>query len=227
MKIEKIKLLTDQLEKLKRFYSVILGLPLLNDSGANEFTVRAGRSYVTFENSGNLGASPYYHFAFDIPGNHIDSSIQWLQSRGIALNTLPNQSTKAYSKSWNATSIYFYDPAHNIVEFIARHTLDNATMAPFSSGSLLGISEIGLVAHDVPFVRQLLMSHLNLVGYKESYPKFAAIGDEEGLLILSEFQRVWLGSDKEAAVFNTEITIKGAQKGSMCIEPYPYRIIIE
>jgi len=224
VRMDGVKLLTEELDRLKRYYVLDLGLPLLAES-QDSFTVKAGQSTLAFEQTSDRGQRPFYHFAFDIPENKIDEAVSWLNGRGVHLNLLPNNSHRIYSKSWHATSIYFYDPAENIVELIARHSLANKTDAPFSAEHLLNISEIGLAVKDVPRAMKLLQTNLLIEGYKDHYETFAAVGDEEGLLILSACRRVWLGSNKQAAIFPTEITISEAPGGNYSIEGYPYHII--
>ncbi|OXM14820.1 VOC family protein [Paenibacillus herberti] len=225
MRIQALKLLTSELEQLKRFYTEILELSLVEQS-KTAFTVQVGQSQLTFEQAEATGENPFYHFAFNIPGNKMDESIAWLNSACIEIADLPNNSKTSFSQTWNSTSIYFYDSAHNIVEFIARHTLDHTSSAPFSSKDLLNISEIGLVVNDVPGTKDLLTSALSIDGYKNSYDTFGALGDEEGLFILAVCQRVWFGSDKKSDVFKTEIIIEGTQKGQLQIGEYPYQIIV-
>ncbi|WP_085505155.1 hypothetical protein [Thalassobacillus devorans] len=43
-----------------------------------------------------------------------------------------------------AHSLYFYDPAGNVVEFISRHSTAEKSEEPFSSKSILNISEMSL-----------------------------------------------------------------------------------
>jgi catechol-2,3-dioxygenase len=131
MKLQSVRLLTSDPVKLKAFYTHIMELPLLEES-RDSFTLKAGTSQLTFERSADGNEAPYYHFAFDIPGNKMDESIAWLNSKGITLNELPQNQYLNYSKSWNSTSVYFYDHGGNIVEFIARHNLNHLSAAPFS-----------------------------------------------------------------------------------------------
>ncbi|RIE04922.1 hypothetical protein [Cohnella faecalis] len=151
----------------------------------------------------------------------------WLSSRGISLNLLPQNKYQLISTTWNSTSIYFYDYAGNIVEFIARHNLNYSSTSPFTSNSLLNISEIGLVVSDVPSTRELLRSRFSIDGYKNNNDcSFAAVGDEDGLFILTAHNRIWLGSNKEAKIYKTEVEIEGAvTKGELIFKDYPYKII--
>ncbi|WP_138752555.1 VOC family protein [Paenibacillus sinopodophylli] len=225
MRIHSIKLLTKQLKQLHRFYTDVFGLTLKENS-SETFAVKVGHSDLIFELADHAEENPFYHFAFDIPENKIDEAIVWLDSVGVTLNILPDNTFKAYSKTWHATSIYFYDPAGNIVEFIARHNHDNAILAPFTGKELLRISEIGLVVNDVTSMKDSMRTNYIINGYKDSYETFAAIGDEEGLFILSANHRAWLGSDKKASIFKTEITIEGTPEGVFVLGQYPYSLSV-
>lgn len=223
MLIKSIKLLTTELEKLKIFYSITLDLPVISEEN-DYFTVKAGCSLLTFVRNENLGEYPFYHFAFDISNNKLQESIQWLTKRGIYLNKLSDCTYSLFSSTWNATSIYFYDPAGNIVEFIARHNVLNNASGQFQSTDFLRISEIGIVVPDVPSTRELLKSKFSLTEYKEYHDRFSAVGDEEGLFILSAHKRVWLGSDKPAEIFKTEVIIESNMESEYCFSNLPYVI---
>ncbi|MBH5319481.1 hypothetical protein I6N90_16925 [Paenibacillus sp. GSMTC-2017] len=112
------------------------------------------------------------------------------------------------------------------MEFIARHNLNHSTNAPFSSENLINISEIGLVVHDVPAAQKRITSHFAIDEYKDSYETFAAIGDEDGLFILSVYNRTWFGSNLKGAIYKTEVEIEGdIIKGELILGDYPYKII--
>ena len=224
MKILGLKLLTSNLDRQKMFYTQTLELPLIK-SDANSFTVKIGTSHLTFELA-PIDEYPFYHFAFDIPSNKIDESIAWLNSRGISLNELPENTYQSFSKVWNSTSIYFFDHAGNILEFIARHNLNFSSNTAFCAESLLNISEIGLTVNDVLSTKELLDTHLSIKGYKNYNPSFAPVGDEQGLFILAAHKRVWFGSNKQGEIYPTEVVIEGeAIKGELTLEGCPYTII--
>jgi len=226
MLIKGVKLLTAELERLFRFYTITLGLPVV-ESNNDSFSVQIGRSQLIFERNDKHGEYPFYHFAFDISSNKIQESMEWLESRGIELNKLPESTFKIYSPTWNATSIFFYDPAGNIVEFIARHNLNNATPGQFQLTDLVRISEIGLVVPDVSTTRELLRSKFSLTEYKNYHDRFAAVGDEEGLFILSVHKRIWLGSDKSAEIFKTEVIIEHNTETEYSFLDLPYKISVK
>lgn len=225
MLISNVTLMTAHPEELRRFYSTVLELPT-KAVRQDSFTVQVGASSLTFERTVDSGENPYYHYAIDITNNKLEEAIRWLGDKGVHLNELPNASTSYYSKSWDSTSIYFYDQAGNILEFIARHGLDHAAEAKgsFRSRDMLRISEIGLAVPHVPAAREWLHATFSLNVYKEYDDKFSAVGDAFGLLILSEHERIWLGSNRPAEIYKTEVEIECAEEREYVSDCLPYRI---
>src|SRR6266508_493222 len=137
MNIQKLELLTVNLQAQRDFYTNILGLPIeLTSSG---LLVKAGVTEILF-----TAAPPdfdgAYHFAFNIPENQYYAAKKWISSR---IPLLRDKSGKEdfESKSWNSDSVYFLDAAGNILEFIARHNLQNAVTRDFDSSQILNVSE--------------------------------------------------------------------------------------
>jgi catechol-2,3-dioxygenase len=226
MNIRSIKLATVDLGRLKTFYAETFGLPLVADT-ADNFTVQAGTSTLQFMDvaDASLGR-PYYHFAFDIADTRLPSAKRWLESKGLKLSLFGDGRDEFYSLRWDATSVYFHDPAGNIVEFIARrHAEIDAAASPFEAGDIRSISEIGMSVDDVAGTVALLQSRFGLTGYQGYDEQFAPVGTKEGLLIVTKRGRIWLGSKQEGHVFPTEVAIEGEREGELAWNEYPYRIL--
>ena len=141
---------------MKAFYGKTLDLAILKER-ADRFTVEAGETRMTFVTSADTasGRPPFYHFAFNIPENKILKALEWQKARTPML-PIPERNRAAgfppevvdYSH-WNAHSVFFLDPAGNVVEYIARHDLKNGDSNAFSWGDILYASEIGLIVDDV------------------------------------------------------------------------------
>ena len=224
MRIERVKLYAPELEPLRRFYRETLELPLSED-GANAFTVQAGASRLTFERAGSdSDEAPYYHFAFNVSANKIAESGDWLNGKEIPISPV-NGRTIVRSESWDSDSVYFFDPAGNIVEFIARHRLRNRSVKPgFSSEDIENVSEVGCAADDVNELSRLLRERLGASVYLGGDDLFTPLGDEEGLIILSSLRRNWLGSNKPVRIFPLEITVRTGESGEWPILHYPYSV---
>lgn len=212
MDILEIELLTDNLEETEHFYANLIGLST-KQKDPTSISFMAGQSMLTFIQSTEL--NPTYHFAFNIPKNQIQSAADWVAEKfKIILD--PDNETIADFVSWNAKAVYFYDNNGNILEFIARFDLDNASERPFSGSSILSISEIGIVT-DTPmaFARQLVEKE-NLSYFSKSpvSESFVVLGDDNGLLIVVKNRRNWYPTQKQAQKHYTKIKLaaNGQQK---------------
>ncbi|UWY26820.1 hypothetical protein N4T20_13935 [Flavobacterium sp. TR2] len=106
---------------------------------------------------------------------------------------LEDKTVVTHFENWNAHSIYFFDHSGNLLEFIARHDLNNEQIGEFNSASILSISEIGIVTENpLKLGNQLIEEHgLQFFSQNANTEKFAAMGDHEGLLILVQPTRNW------------------------------------
>lgn len=205
MHIRELELGCRRIEDMKRFYQVDLGLDPAPSDGSG-FAVRAGRTRLRFVRADQFPASAY-HFAFNIPENQIEEALDWLKSR-VPPVCRDNEAI-VHFPAWNAHSVYFRDPDGNVVELIARHSLPCSSAEPFSPRSLLNVSEIGLPVRDVGRATETLRKELDADPYGTCDDQFAAVGDEEGLIILVREGRIWLMSDVAAAPLHTRIFLDG------------------
>lgn len=224
LKIIEINLLANGIRSLKEFYSRVLELPLLTESD-NSFTVMVGSSQLTFSESPS-NMQPYYHFAFNITNYKYEAALKWLKEKGITINQI-NESEIHYFKAWQAHSIYFYDPAGNIVGLIARESTQQQSIisrSNFSPTDILNVSEIGLPATDVSELSHYIQDLLNEQVYISSNTLFSPIGDEEGLIIISSLDRHWKGSNKQVKIFPVEVSTQSEKEGRIQLLHYPYSI---
>jgi catechol 2,3-dioxygenase-like lactoylglutathione lyase family enzyme len=206
MTILEIELLSDNLDATGEFYTNILGLePESKD--ADHVSFRAGESILIFTRSVNL--CPVYHFAFNIPKNTLDEAYIWISSR---TSVIPVSETGAMADftAWNAKAFYFYDNNGNILEMIAHFDLDNETNQPFTASVISGISEIAIVTEDVPrYTAQLSkISGIGVYEKQEPLPNFAALGDANGLFIISEEGRHWNPTNQPSHKFFTRVKFR-------------------
>lgn len=189
MKILELEVSSVDLPAQRDFYADILELPVRLDSAVLE--VKAGRTVLRFTQAPSefMGA---YHFAFNIPENQYQAAKQWITSRIPILRDKAGQEDFE-STSWNSTSLYFLDAAGNVLEFIARHNLQNAAAGEFNSSQILSVSEIGLPSEDVLALVDQLTTQLSLsVFQQEANETFTPVGDDNGLLILPVKDRIWM-----------------------------------
>src|SRR6266516_3169679 len=164
MRIRELRLLTSNLAEQKEFYTRTLGLPLAYEQDGL-VVIQAGGTKLVFTQA-QEGSEPYYHFAFNITENKLLQAKTWIAEQHIALSR--DDPNNWYSKSWNSHAIYFYDPAGNIVEFIARHSLATGQDGLFTERDILYASEIGLVTDDVVTTAEVLQ-RLRVRGSALSY----------------------------------------------------------
>lgn len=213
--IAAIELESAPIDEMRRFYTQVLGFPL-GSSSSRGFAVKAGATTLAFRAAPQTGAMadgiPTYHFAFNIPSDQIESACRWLGDRVPVLRADDGRPIVRF-ESWNASAVYFHDPAGNIVEFIARHDLAHRSDGDFRVGGVLGVSEIGIAIPESLGVRaaaQELTRTLGLQPYRPIGDDFAAMGTEHGLLILVRAGRPWFMSPgHNARVQPTTIQLAG------------------
>jgi catechol-2,3-dioxygenase len=221
--ILQLRLQTHRLAEVRAFYRDTLHFPVREES-AGSVTFQAGATSLTFIRAPDEESRPFYHFAFNIPENKLSLAQAWLAER----TPLVTRATGPvfHFPGWNAHAIYFYDPAGNIGELIARHDLPNARSGPFTIDDILYASEIGLVVKDVPAATRALKAQLGLSPYRPGSAEFAPVGDEHRLLIVVREGRLWFGAEngKPAAIFPTEATLHGGKSNRSELEGYPYAL---
>ncbi|HRK22459.1 MAG TPA: hypothetical protein PLX06_11645 [Fimbriimonadaceae bacterium] len=177
---------------VEEFYGGSLGLEVVR--GPRGLDIQIGATKLCFVKS-EIAAS--FHFAIDIPENQIREAHAWLHERAPVVRS--GEFEVHRFESWNADAVYFFDPAGNIVEFIGRHSLPNASELPFGPRSLLAVSELGIPVPDVAAALDDVGRSLGWTPYRDPAPDFAAVGSELGLLILVREGRTWFPTESMAA----------------------------
>jgi catechol-2,3-dioxygenase len=206
MQINRVILQTSLLNELSSFYKAGINLQtdLKNDE---EIIIRIGSTELVFKQVSV--ADPFYHIAINIPANKIEEAKNWLMASVDLIWIDDYKSDIADFVNWRAKSVYFFDPAGNIIELIARFDLDNKTEEPFSAAQFLSISEVGLVIKANEFdesVTSLLKQYqLSYFTKQPPLPQFRAIGDDEGLFIVVPENRNWFPTDKASGIYPMEV----------------------
>lgn len=222
MHFREIKLHTHLLARQKAFYTETLQIPLIEDT-ANAFALQAGRTVLRFLQA-SKGSKPFYHFAFNIPQNQLSEAKTWLQKRLHLIRDGAGQEIIDFS-DWNAHALYFFDPAGNVVELIARHHLPNRATRPFNGASLCEVSEIGLVTPQAAKTQKQLMQALQIEVYRDTVSThFAALGDAYGLFIVVSQRRSWFPAGPDADIFPISVKLQGASAPKVELENLPYDI---
>ncbi len=189
MKIREITLFTNQLKEQLHFYKNTLGFRMIHESD-KKFTFQAGFTKMTFEFSEQKHV---YHYCFLIPSNQLLAAIKWLNPK-LDIIKIEEERIIQNFEDWNADSIYFYDGAGNIAEFIVRHDLKNETKnESFDLSQVLCLNEIGMPTQNVKKINQELEEQLNSTFWKGDLERFGTNGNQEGLFLLlnNQIKKEW------------------------------------
>lgn len=223
MHIQKIHIFTTNLQAQRDFYTQILQLSVENVD-QNRLRFQCGVSQLYIQQQPNFRG--VYHFAFNIPQNQFADAKTWIKARH-GLMTDRQGKEEYHFANWNAHSCYFVDAGGNILEFIARHDLNNPSDAPFSPDSILSISEVDLVDENVSTLRDALCENIDglEVFRNTESADFCALGDDYGLFILAKRGREWYPeSGKHADINPVDIHITSVSGTNYRISGYPYTI---
>lgn len=223
MHINVLHILARDLEAQRRFYVDTLGFAL-ESSTPIEFTIVTGASRLRFidQTSARSAFGPY-HFAFNIPFDQVEAAKTWAAARAPLIADRVGQ-TDFPSELFASRQIYFFDSDGNIVEFIGRQRQPAAVSAEFTArDSVHGISEIGVA---VPHVPDAVRGYLNEFGESRFGPNpgsdFAAVGDDDGMLIVVREGRTWFpdtGIPARPLWLEVELA-RGAQRWRLSGPPY-------
>ncbi|GKV57089.1 hypothetical protein NCCP2222_30360 [Sporosarcina sp. NCCP-2222] len=205
--IESATFYTNKLKALKRFYVDLLELDVVEQS-EGQMTFRVGESEVTFKETEQPA---FYHFAFNIPGNQFSMMKYFIKDR-LSLNWEDGRD-EVYFSSFNADSMYFEDPAGNIVELIGRRKRD--LFGDLTKESFLNISEVGIVTPDVEGVgEQLLDAGIPLRKGTDIHPdELNFLGRGDTYIVLVPPGRRWYFSKKASEVYPLEMYWNGKKIG--------------
>ncbi len=203
MQITELILETHSLPRTRLFYQKTLELDLISETD-HELCFRAGRSLLRFRHTENQ--KPYYHFAFNITNNKFSDAFEWINQKLDILPVSDDMLIASY-ENWNAQSFYFYDNNGSILEFIVRFDLPYYRPEAFSSRCIEEISEIGWVTDNVAETAAALHQKWRIPYFEKGprQPDFIAMGDEYGLILVSQQKRGWVPNQKPARAFPLHI----------------------
>lgn len=216
MKIKEIHLLSDNLNSTAEFYTSVLELPAeMQPDGT--LAIQAGNTTLVFHQSENAGAT--YHVAFDIPNNKLREAHQWLKKKASII-PVSQMSVFADFDTWFAKSFYFYDNNGNVLEFICRDGVANASDAPFDSSMILYASEIGIVTDNVAATAKSITKQYGIPNFSRQTPSenFAALGDDYGLFVIVHSSRNWYPTATPAKSYWSRIVFDMPGRDNLVIE---------
>ncbi len=201
MKINHLELHCSHLEEQRHFYTHNFEFVQVA-SGADFFTLQMGSSRLTFVEDRLI--KPYYHFALNIPPHCAEAALEWAQKKVEILTGNDDEIVK-FSK-WKAQSIYFLDPAGNVVELIARERFGQETGTFREESSILNISEVGLPVFAVNAAFKSLHKETTTPKFDCRDSVFCAAGNDEGLfIIVDKAEKAWFPTQDAAKEFPLKV----------------------
>jgi catechol 2,3-dioxygenase-like lactoylglutathione lyase family enzyme len=210
MQLLELTLLTNDLKATEIFYNQLIGFEIVHKSD-HYISFKIGTSKLIFELTKNE-ENPNYHFAFTIPVNKINEAKNWLLER-TNLITAEDGTLITDFENWKAKAVYFYDSNQNILELICRTDLQNSSDEHFSVNSIFNISEAGIVA-DQPLEIGKEIIKKSGIDFFSKGPKredFAALGDDNGLFVISNPKRNWYPTENRAEKWKVKVKFQVAQ----------------
>lgn len=218
MNIKKLNLQTAYLKTLQEFYTSVLELPV-EQPHEKKIEITIGNSDLIFTET--TSGEPFYHYAINIPSNKIEEAKDWLSKKIKLLWMEDYKSHIADFVNWHAKSVYFYDPAGNIVELIARFDLNNPAEEVFSSSQFLSLNEVGLVLTNENFDKEITdlenSYSLSYFDKQPPLPKFRAMGDDHGLFVIVPEHRNWYPTDKPSEMLPMTVEFENGGKSNSLV----------
>ena len=151
-----------------------------------------GSTRVRFEH----GPEACSHFAVNVPPDRFEEAVAWARAQAeLIQDDVP-------FPLWLARAAYYFDPAGNLVELIARERAPGDEL-------LIEVSEVGLPVADVGAAVGFFEAELGLPHFSGDRENFSAVGDDHGLFILVPVGRAWLFTDRPASNAPVRVTIEG------------------
>jgi len=202
MKIKEVILFTNNIQKQKQFYKIVLEFEQIEDS-LEKISFKAGTSVLSFQYKEDIKPS---HLAFNIPSNAIYDALIWLRKRTEVLDCEGKKI--ADFSNWKAKAIYFYDADNNIIEFIARERIDKESDFAFTARTILSISEMAIATDNIEVIYDSINKIRPIPIFDGDFNRFCALGNDEGLFILvDKNKKKWYPTMEEA--FTSDFIIKG------------------
>jgi catechol 2,3-dioxygenase-like lactoylglutathione lyase family enzyme len=196
MRILEVDLFTADLAGTAAFYEGTLQWPVLFRS-PTRVQFQVGHSVLSFHVA-PAAERPFYHLAFAVPWSLVEAGAAWVAAR-TPLLPLANADLVDFP-AWQARAFYFADNNGNILEGIGRQPLPGPSRTAFAADCFLGVNEVGLPEAHVLERCTAWQAEYHLPFFARG-PKggdLAAMGDDEGLFVVSAIGRGWLPTFRPA-----------------------------
>ncbi|PJL22937.1 hypothetical protein B9Y64_21640 [Stenotrophomonas maltophilia] len=191
MRIRKLTLPVTDVTSASRFFGEVLQL---ETSGA---VVAVGWSIIELI-EGDAVSAGGIHLAFNVPFNRFRAAKEWLLERCPLQRDSKGRDVFTFDENWDAESIYFAGPDASILELIARRRLPSSDRhGPFHGSEILCLSEVGLATSNVTASCEHMAEAFGIKPLGAPGEEFAALGDDEGLLIVTHRSRPWFPEGRQ------------------------------
>ncbi|MHA6252795.1 hypothetical protein [Oceanobacillus sp. CAU 1775] len=200
---------TNKLKAMRRFYANVLGLDII-EATDEKFTVKIGDTNLMFKASEEAAS---YHYAINIPGNQFSIMKHWIQERTKLLTF--RGKTEVFHRNLAADSMYFEDPAGNLVELIGRRNRD--LLGDLTKEAFYDVSEIGITTSHMEEVGDELQD-LGLPlqqGAEVDVESLNYIGRDDHFVVLVPPAWEWEFSSKKSEAHPLEFTLTDGQHVSI------------
>ena len=191
MRIRKLTLPVTDVTKASKFFGEVLQLR------TNGPHVIIGWSIIELIEDKSASAGGV-HLAFNVPPNRFQAAKEWLLDRCPLQTDTKGHDVFSFDENWSAESIYFAGPDASILELISRHRLpDSDRNGPFHGSEILCLSEVGLATSNVTASCEHMIDAFCVEALGASGEEFAALGSDEGLLIVTHRSRPWFPEGRQ------------------------------
>lgn len=190
MRIHTLQLPVSDVAQVGAYFAEVLQLPVQDD------VVRIGWTGVQLRPAGSDPVGGV-HLAFNVPADRFEASTAWLLARTPLQRNAKGEAHFTFGGRWESESIYFDGPDGLILELIGRRRLPaSGRVGAFHGSELTCVSEVGLPTADVAALSARAEAAFGLGYLSPPVPHFAALGDDEGLLIVVDATRRWFPEEK-------------------------------
>lgn len=202
VRIKQLTLFAKNIADQAAFYMDKLGFE--GDMVNDVLEIQAGETLLRFQ---ELDEAPYYHFAFLIPKGQLNEAIDYCNDRLIPLMDYKGGKVIDFG---TGTSIYFYDPAGNIVEFIDRPSLNFESEDRFHASATVRINEIGMPVKNPLEKAEALLDTYGIIPMDRTRfdDDFCWGGNFEGTFLVVKQGRTWLPTDLPAVSNDFDIVFE-------------------
>ncbi len=190
MRINVLQLPVSNVAAVAAWFAEVMQLPV------QDSTVQIGWTTLQLRQAGSDPVGGV-HLAFNVPADRFEAATEWLLARSPLQCNPAGQAHFTFGGRWESESIYYEGPDGLILELIGRRRLPaSGRTGAFHGTELTCVSEVGLPVADVSALGAQAGAALGLQPLSPPTPHFAALGDDEGLLIVVDATRCWFPEQK-------------------------------